>query len=721
MTILWDFSDVFMEKHVKKSRFFYRFLGSYFLVALLPILIIVSFFCMKIQKNINDEIMVTVKQQLHQFKMELEFRMFSMQYSTNQLSHLKVLGNEVDNLQHYVTAVEELNRAKENLAFVDQIILYNPQSNYVVTQSTSCTKERFFSRVCDIEGLDFEKAVQEVKTNSIFSYYIIKNHTNSSVANEAAFFVFPIKMGVRQNAYIIYVMNEARTQFNLLDNNYYQAFVSVTDSNGNILLYNTFSSDHYETYSPKALQDSLLHNEKDHFISLEESSDVLTGWRFNIFLPKSGPAFQSFRQLNKEFALILLLTAFISSLIIALLSRVNYRPFKAISSSLDKLTTENLKLREEQTRQKSHVQQQLLMRVLNGQYASLEEFSLDSMDSGIDLEEGPFFVWNLYFPYMTPAESQNLVLVPPEAFSSYEVRRLNTKEILFLSKVHESTTSIDEVLKTFHEDVKQNQAGAILSYGSVAHEFSVIRKSYLEAMVAKEYAFILEPGSLISYTDVVKEDYSPIRFPYSLFSLLQSSFIQNDAEQLLRALEGILGILADENLLLYLAKGISGELLRLISTYRGGFEINQECHIGSLDAYQNKYEVIEATRCWMGALKDSMEKKESDDEFSFDEVLAFMQVRALDGNFSIYEVADNFNMGISTFSKLFKQESGKTFTDWLTSYRMTRAKLLLENTEVGLDEIAFQVGYFNTSSFIRRFKQINGVTPKQYRQSFFEK
>ena len=46
-----------------------------------------------------------------------------------------------------------------------------------------------------------------------------------------------------------------------------------------------------------------------------------------------------------------------------------------------------------------------------------------------------------------------------------------------------------------------------------------------------------------------------------------------------------------------------------------------------------------------------------------------------------------------------------------------RARDLLENTDQTIREISTLVGYYDAGSFIRRFKQVTGETPLQYRRT----
>lgn len=67
------------------------------------------------------------------------------------------------------------------------------------------------------------------------------------------------------------------------------------------------------------------------------------------------------------------------------------------------------------------------------------------------------------------------------------------------------------------------------------------------------------------------------------------------------------------------------------------------------------------------------------------------------------------------FSRLFKQETGKNFIDYLNSVRIMNAQQLLTSSNQSISLISQSVGFQNPSYFNRVFKAICGVTPKEYR------
>ncbi|UMB61745.1 AraC family transcriptional regulator [Lutibacter sp. A80] len=73
-----------------------------------------------------------------------------------------------------------------------------------------------------------------------------------------------------------------------------------------------------------------------------------------------------------------------------------------------------------------------------------------------------------------------------------------------------------------------------------------------------------------------------------------------------------------------------------------------------------------------------------------------------------------------SFSKFFKKTFKKTFTSYLNEYRVSKACELLKESEISIEQIAFETGYSNLSFFHRQFKLFTKLTPAQYRAMFFK-
>lgn len=67
------------------------------------------------------------------------------------------------------------------------------------------------------------------------------------------------------------------------------------------------------------------------------------------------------------------------------------------------------------------------------------------------------------------------------------------------------------------------------------------------------------------------------------------------------------------------------------------------------------------------------------------------------------------------FSRVFKEFTGQTFTQYLRAYRIKYACHLLLTTELPVTDIAYQCGYSSLKTFYRQFKTVEGVSPGEIR------
>lgn len=86
-----------------------------------------------------------------------------------------------------------------------------------------------------------------------------------------------------------------------------------------------------------------------------------------------------------------------------------------------------------------------------------------------------------------------------------------------------------------------------------------------------------------------------------------------------------------------------------------------------------------------------------------------------DSQLSLQTVANAVNVSPSYFSHIFSQETGHTFTEYLTLIRIGRAKELLKTTSDRTYEIAHKVGYSDPHYFCHLFKKATGMTTKEFK------
>ncbi len=84
---------------------------------------------------------------------------------------------------------------------------------------------------------------------------------------------------------------------------------------------------------------------------------------------------------------------------------------------------------------------------------------------------------------------------------------------------------------------------------------------------------------------------------------------------------------------------------------------------------------------------------------------------------SISAIANHLNISSSYFNRIFKLHTNMTPLQYVTYFRISKAKDLLCNTQMNIQDIATEIGYLETRTFIRNFKKIEGATPTEYKNS----
>jgi AraC-like DNA-binding protein len=88
-----------------------------------------------------------------------------------------------------------------------------------------------------------------------------------------------------------------------------------------------------------------------------------------------------------------------------------------------------------------------------------------------------------------------------------------------------------------------------------------------------------------------------------------------------------------------------------------------------------------------------------------------------DRDIQVKDVASAVSLHPGYVHRLFKKQTGRTLTEYLTALRMEKAKMLLHQTDIPISEISDYVGVGSRQYFHALFKRYTGLTPVQFRQA----
>ena len=85
---------------------------------------------------------------------------------------------------------------------------------------------------------------------------------------------------------------------------------------------------------------------------------------------------------------------------------------------------------------------------------------------------------------------------------------------------------------------------------------------------------------------------------------------------------------------------------------------------------------------------------------------------------SLDDVSGIVNISPYYFSKIFKEETGENFIEYLTRIRIEKAKEFLVQPDVSIKEAGIRSGYTDPNYFSRIFKKQTDITPSEYKTRY---
>ena len=148
---------------------------------------------------------------------------------------------------------------------------------------------------------------------------------------------------------------------------------------------------------------------------------------------------------------------------------------------------------------------------------------------------------------------------------------------------------------------------------------------------------------------------------------------------------------------------------------RGMFDVNSFMPLmAELDAmYHGSYSVVECTskfleiitKLYRGAVAETLAGQ----------IAQYIGSHYLD-SLTLEGIAEHFHFSKNHVINIFKKEYGMTPFDYINVLRVKKAEWLLEATAKTSQSIAFECGFNNYSHFYKTFRDINGVSPTEWRE-----
>jgi len=277
----------------------------------------------------------------------------------------------------------------------------------------------------------------------------------------------------------------------------------------------------------------------------------------------------------------------------------------------------------------------------------------------------------------------------------------------------------------YKEWVEQNLSITVtIGVGMAAGDLEGLRYSFQEAVYALEYKAALGTNRIIPREDVPDANNDLFELLKTIALFVQAMRLSDDEweahfDRLFRQIaDSVLSRQEIVNTMQLLVQHYEREFAELSREY-------QELWAESLDRLVRKLEDWETVddlkeRC-LETFRELAEQMRTIRQSKGHRSLILQIRKFIEENYgnpelSLNYLSDRFDINPKYLSKLFKDEIGEKFLDLLISYRIEKAKQLMQETDKPIQDISEEVGYTNYNSFNRAFKNVVGVSPSDYRK-----
>lgn len=251
----------------------------------------------------------------------------------------------------------------------------------------------------------------------------------------------------------------------------------------------------------------------------------------------------------------------------------------------------------------------------------------------------------------------------------------------------------------------------------IKDNIALIPIAYRECLESLNYK-IASKSHIIQYTSI-KDRKLTYEYPYDIEKQLINNIVVGNWENCGLFIEKFFGKLSDSILGLQdseiknIIYQLQTSILKSVSSLPLSINIDSSTNIlnlMSLELIQNNVSnLIEKL------IAEINKKKETEEIDIANKIFDYIEENFKDEGFNLNIAADELNINRNYLSKIVKEKINETFNDYISKKRIEMAKQLLKNRTYTVDDIAHKVGFNYCHYFIKVFKNLEGITPGQYR------
>ncbi|PAV31220.1 hypothetical protein CIL05_00755 [Virgibacillus profundi] len=749
-----------MWRKRKKTSLLYKYIISYLLVFLVPFLIMSLVIYFNSVSNLRQEIEQSNINKLEQVENITNERMKELETIAARISYDPRLTPYMISHGYYGTeAINELTKYEANSSIVEELFVYYHEKDTIYSTNGSYSIDALLQNKYSFNDWDKQTLLRDLHTKTPF----IKPIENVVINNEhhvnMIAYLFPVAPGSPNPYGTVMYFIEEDTIADLIKN-------ISGELNGNVYILNESNEVITSVINDESIDKEQLAalsfnnygvntvelNGKDH--SLVSVQSEMSGWKF-ITLMDTDEFFKRLDNTTILISAILIALLIIGFILAVLLGKNQYKPiqklFEITKRDGDKATDSKGENELETIRktitdvfedqqilnntmylQRPFAREQFLIRLLKGDISDHEEIDSLIQSLNIQMWDDYYFVAIVYFEKGTFTEEniddrENIFnLLSEISLGNAKVHGIDlfyNDSMALIISLDRTQEKPEQLRKEIVSQVqlyirKKSLSNPTIGVGRLYDEKNRINRSYIEALATMEYKFINPEGSIIYIEELSSQSEQSLGYPEEDQMKLVQSLKQGDETVAAETLQSMFAALVEREPSIQVSKIICFDIINTI--VKTVTEMGQGKHISDLNriADFNSIEQLhqQLQTIVMDVCKEVDSKKESHNDKMRNDILDYIKASYKLYDLSLESVALKFQLSVSYLSRFFKEQTGTTFTQYVQDLRMNEVKRLLKETDQPIKDIVVEVGYKDVANFTRKFKNLVGVTPGQYRK-----
>lgn len=721
----------------RRTKTYYKYLFSYIALLCLGILVCAFFFQGYLVSVLQEEVMRSRENTLSQTALALDAELEQIYRIDYQLTSADV------NFHNYFSAedtplrdlrvMNALANAISSTTFIADVAMVTPGGPYVYAASGVNTPSLYFAGIIGYAG--WEEPVADIAATTRRT---VRPAEQAADGRYVTFINPPSIFSNFPGTTLLFLVKES--QFTAILGAAEGMDIVLMDTAGQVIAGST-------ALSPQALAEAVgqMAPTGREAVRLDGKRTLLfthasavPGFAYAMHMPYE-TAVAPLRNVQLLFYAVLGIALLLGVILIFYTMRMTYQPIRRLSAYteqlvsgpggdeletlrdvLDHLSTENRHLNAQLRQGESlhMLRDSLLFALLKRKFDSFAAFNEAGAPLGIAFTQPHYAVLMLRAVESEPGEGIPLEHVGEAlraCLSGFDILYRDLfEQIVCLVGLPEGAGLAEALARLPQAFVRVCGVPFTVGVSPVYSRIEDIATAAFEASLAQRESFMRGTAAVIPYGDIA-QSLSLAEYPAAELDQLRLALLSQDDAQFRALLERLFARVRGSRMPSLVARNLCVGIVHMIITHRGASTARQAAStLLELDYFQT----LEDYYAFIVGL---MEPDAAQDRAAADTLLEQIHAYAAEHfdshNFSIQAMAAQLGVNSSYMSQYYKLQTGATLLDYTTALRIRKAQTLLETTTMPLAMVSESIGYYNLNSFIRRFKQVTGQTPGEYRKA----